>query len=99
MTITCAKTCASPGCTESAGAGRWGNFCTGHADQLAEIANSYTRQGQNMRRAGLDPKSKNRKRRPRKSGPTCTLSGCDNPRTPPSAFCDECVAAGAYDED
>jgi hypothetical protein len=62
-------------------------FCKEHAEQLRRIRKELKQEASQRIGRGKP-----------KRGATCCRPGCFQPRVPPSAYCDECAAAG-YVED
>jgi hypothetical protein len=99
MTVVAQAECATPGCCEESGAGRWGLFCPKCAAFLADIAVTIELQGRKMHRGAMDPHAKKKAMRSRGRAPTCTVIGCDEPRVPPDDFCPTCRAEGKARDD
>ena len=82
-------------CMEHAGHGTFGDFCEPHAERLAEI-----RADLQVDLAATSRHYRNGKWVKKRTGApsTCCNPYCGKPRTPPAAFCEDCLEAGHTEE-
>ena len=85
--------CATPGCRQDGGKGRFQRFCEGCADNLARIRAEYEEE------RGMRCISFKNGRKTVQTGPRCCAPGCSEPRKPPNAYCTVCHACGITEDE